>query len=104
MKTRIIKTIGIVFFFALLFLTISFKISGAAPAAQMFYEIKLYRISGPAQEASMDAFLKDAFIPAVHRAGIATVGVLSQLRLIQHLVSLFMYLFLIKQLMSTRNF
>jgi hypothetical protein len=75
MKTRFIKTIGIVFLFTLLFLTNSFKIAGAAPAPQMFYEIKLYRISGPAQESTMDAFLKDAFIPAVHRAGISTVGV-----------------------------
>jgi hypothetical protein len=74
MKTRFIKSFGMIFLFAFL-LICSFKISTAAPAGQMFYEIKLYRISGPAQEARMDAFLKDAFIPAVHRAGIATVGV-----------------------------
>jgi hypothetical protein len=47
----------------------------AAPKPQMFYEIKVYRISGPDQESKMDAFLKDAYIPAVHRAGIKTVGV-----------------------------
>lgn len=47
----------------------------AAPKPQMYYEIKVYRISGAVQEAKMDAFLKDAYIPAVHRAGIKTVGV-----------------------------
>ena len=49
--------------------------TSAQTKGQMYYEIKIYRISGPAQEAKMDAYLKDAFIPAVHRAGIKTVGV-----------------------------
>jgi hypothetical protein len=75
MKTRFINAIGTIFLLVLLFLTNTARISAAAPVTQMFYEIKLYRISGPAQENAMDAFLKDAFIPAVHRAGIATVGV-----------------------------
>jgi hypothetical protein len=57
----------------ILFFTVSLS-SFAAPK-QQYYEVKLYRISGPAQEAMMDAYLKDAFIPALHRAGITTVGV-----------------------------
>jgi hypothetical protein len=56
-----------------LFLTIALS-SFAAPK-QQYYEIKLYRISGPAQEAMLEAYLKDAFLPALHRAGILTVGV-----------------------------
>jgi hypothetical protein len=51
------------------------NINTAPDGKQMFYEIKLYRINGPAQESMMDAFLRNAFIPAVHRAGIKTVGV-----------------------------
>lgn len=47
----------------------------ALPKGQMYYEIKVYRINGAVQEAKMDVYLKDAFIPAVHRAGIKTVGV-----------------------------
>ena len=47
----------------------------AAPEPQMFYEIKIYRINGKVQESKMDIFLRDAYIPAVHRAGIKTVGV-----------------------------
>ena len=46
----------------------------AAPK-QMYYEIKIYRIGKPGQEAKIDAYLKDAFIPALHRAGISKVGV-----------------------------
>jgi hypothetical protein len=41
----------------------------------MYYEIKIYNISQETQEASIDKYLKDAFIPAMHRAGISKVGV-----------------------------
>jgi hypothetical protein len=58
-----------------LFLFFSIALSSFAAPKQQYYEVKLYRINGPAQEAMMDAYLKDAFIPALHRAGIPTVGV-----------------------------
>lgn len=57
----------------LLFVALSFKSFGAAK--QMYYEIRIYTISGSAQESSVDAFLRDAYIPALHRAGISKVGV-----------------------------
>ena len=58
----------------LLFLVaVSFRSSGAAK--QQYYEIRIYTISGPAQERMVDAYLKDAYIPALHRAGISKVGV-----------------------------
>jgi hypothetical protein len=41
----------------------------------MYYEIKIYRINSSAQADVTDKYLKDAFIPAMHRAGIAKVGV-----------------------------
>jgi hypothetical protein len=47
----------------------------AAPVNQMYYEIKIYRINSAAQADVIDKYLKDAFIPAVHRAGINNVGV-----------------------------
>jgi len=40
-----------------------------------FYEIKEYHISSPQQEARLDAFLDNAYLPALHRAGIEKVGV-----------------------------
>lgn len=45
------------------------------PAKQMYYEVRLYRINGKAQEALTDSWLKDAYLPALHRAGIQNVGV-----------------------------
>jgi hypothetical protein len=66
----LIKTVTALF----LFLLVGFNSAFAAPK-QMYYEVKIFRISGPAQEAMMDAYLKDAFLPALHRAGIPTVGV-----------------------------
>jgi hypothetical protein len=41
----------------------------------MYYEIRIYRIAGTGQETMMDAYLKNAFIPALHRSGIPKVGV-----------------------------
>lgn len=40
-----------------------------------YYEIKVYTISSKAQEERIDQFLKNAYLPALHRAGISKVGV-----------------------------
>jgi hypothetical protein len=40
-----------------------------------FYQIQVYRLNGKAQEQSVDIYLKSAYLPALHRAGIKTVGV-----------------------------
>lgn len=40
-----------------------------------FYEIKIYTIKSVEQEKTVDAYLKDAFIPAMHRQGIKNIGV-----------------------------
>jgi hypothetical protein len=47
----------------------------AAPPKREFYEIKIYHLKNTDQEARVEAFLKDAYIPAAHRAGIKNVGV-----------------------------
>lgn len=39
------------------------------------YQIKIYSIENEQQEVRMDKFLKEAYIPALHRAGISKVGV-----------------------------
>lgn len=72
MRKTIFSRTCISLLLAFTLLNISF---GKSPGKQMYYEIKMYRIGGPSQEARMDAFLKDAFIPAMHRAGIARIGV-----------------------------
>lgn len=40
-----------------------------------FYEIKMYQLKSDSQIARVDSFLKDAYLPALHRAGIEKVGV-----------------------------
>ena len=45
------------------------------PAKQMYYEVKIYRLKDTGKAAIIDSYLKEAFIPAMHRAGISTVGV-----------------------------
>ena len=75
-----IKTLGLIAMLVSCFFSISVICKGAPEAGapkgkQMYYEIRIYRISGPTQEAKMDDFLKNEFIPAVHRAGINTIGV-----------------------------
>jgi hypothetical protein len=59
----------------LLFIFIASNSFAAPKAKQMYYEVKIYRIKDNVQEAAMDTYLKDAFLPALHRAGIPTVGV-----------------------------
>lgn len=46
----------------------------AAPKRD-FYEIKIYRIATIDQENRVEEFLKMAYLPALHRAGISKVGV-----------------------------
>ena len=39
-----------------------------------FYEIKLYHFSTADQEAILDKYLSEAYIPALHKAGIQHIG------------------------------
>ncbi|WP_333820508.1 NIPSNAP family protein [Ohtaekwangia sp.] len=47
----------------------------AAPPKREFYEIKIYEIANADQEKQVDDYLKNAYLPALHRAGISKVGV-----------------------------
>lgn len=42
---------------------------------QEFYEIRIYHLKTDAQERIVDSYLKNAYLPALHKAGIRTVGV-----------------------------
>ncbi len=59
----------------LLFILFGFISPVSAQSKQMYYELKIYRIKDPGQAATIDKYLKDALIPAMHRAGINKVGV-----------------------------
>lgn len=58
------------FLFSLLFISSSNMAKG-----RDIYQIKIYSIENKMQEERIDKFLKDAYIPAMHRAGISNVGV-----------------------------
>jgi hypothetical protein len=46
-----------------------------APPKKEFYSILIYHLKDAEQETRMDNYLKDALIPALHKAGAAHVGV-----------------------------
>ena len=46
-----------------------------AVSARDYYQIKVYTIKDKTQETLVDNYLKDAFVPAMHKAGVAKVGV-----------------------------
>ena len=62
-------------FLLLFFVMLSINSYSAVPAKQQYFEIKIYHIGDKSQEAMVDAYLKDAYIPALHRAGVSAVGV-----------------------------
>jgi hypothetical protein len=72
-KTSMFK-IGLAAMAVLLFFS-STIVTFAAPPKQMYYEIKIYRINDSGQAGVIDKYLKDAFIPAMHRSGISKIGV-----------------------------
>ena len=59
-----------IFVFALLTI-----VAFAAPPKREYYEIKMYRVANADQETRVENYLRDAYIPAMHRAGIKTIGV-----------------------------
>jgi len=54
---------------------ISVFFAKADPPKQEYYEIRIYQLNNADQEKRMDAYLKDAFLPALHRAGLSKIGV-----------------------------
>lgn len=49
--------------------------TSAASGAQEFYELRLYHLRQGSMQKRFDEFLKNAYVPALNRAGISTVGV-----------------------------
>ena len=53
----------------------TFLFAKSTPPKQEYYEIRIYQLANTDQEKRLDAYLKDAFVPALHRAGVSKVGV-----------------------------
>jgi hypothetical protein len=69
MKSNLTRSITL----ALSFLLISVGLY-AAPK-RYYYELKIYHFKTSQQESKIEHYLKDAYLPALHRAGIPNVGV-----------------------------
>jgi uncharacterized protein YfkK (UPF0435 family) len=67
------KTYSTFLIIILLFATVQKSFS--KPPKREFYEIKIYTIKNADQESRVDKYLKDAYIPAMHRLGIMNIGV-----------------------------
>ncbi len=57
------------------FLLLSIVRFRANAAQQDYYQLKIYHLKTRGQESRLDNYLEKAYIPAIHRQGIATVGV-----------------------------
>src|SRR5680860_1644310 len=70
---EIIKKVTSRRLFILLFLTVF--VLGSNLSARDYFQIKVYNLKDKDQEASVDNYLKNAYLPALHRAGVKKVGV-----------------------------
>jgi hypothetical protein len=70
MKPNKLIPIALLAIFTLLTLSVS-----AQNAKRDFYELRKYHIENASQEAQLDAYLEKALLPALHRNGVAKVGV-----------------------------
>jgi NIPSNAP protein len=64
-----------ILFFLILLLSVSYLNAMELAAGRDFYLIKVYHLKNDTQEKTVEDFLKQAYLPALHRAGIAKVGV-----------------------------
>ncbi len=68
-----------IFFLLASCLLLSMTYSDSFAAGGDLYQIKIYQLNSKEQETRVDHFLQNAFIPALHRAGIAAIGVFKPL-------------------------
>jgi len=59
-------------FFALSVFILVLAISSTL-SARDYYQIKVYNLKDKAQESAVDSYLQNAYLPALHKAGIKTV-------------------------------
>lgn len=60
---------------AKLVLLLAFIFSVTVISARDYYQIKVYTLKDATQQATVEKYLKEAFVPALHKTGIKKVGV-----------------------------
>ena len=58
----------------LLFILLAFSITSTV-SARGYYQIKVYNLKDKNQETQVENYLRDAFVPAMHRIGVKNIGV-----------------------------
>ena len=66
---------GLLMAVALLSLSTTLMAFDRKPAEKDIYQIKVYRMKTNDQVTQVDNFLKNAYLPALHRLGVSSVGV-----------------------------
>ncbi|HKG06550.1 MAG TPA: NIPSNAP family protein [Pedobacter sp.] len=61
--------------FLTLLLSVNYLNATETAASRSFYQIRIYHLKNEVQEKTVDDYLKQAYLPALHRAGIEQVGV-----------------------------
>ena len=81
-------------FFRLVFFSLSmillFSFSNAA--SRDFYAIKVYHLKDQSQVDRVEKYLKESYLPAVHRAGIKKVGVFKPIEVNENDLTIFVWL------------
>lgn len=62
------------------FIVLTILFCSFSSIARDYYQIKIYTLESQAQENLVDEYLRDAYLPALHRAGIKTVGVFKPIK------------------------
>ena len=63
----------------LLTLMISSGVWAKAPA-RYYYQLKIYHFKNAAQEGRLDTYLQNAYLPALHKTGVKSVGVFKPIK------------------------
>ncbi|MHA4893453.1 NIPSNAP family protein [Pedobacter sp. PWIIR3] len=65
---------------SLLIVVLAILATKSFAAAKDFYQIKIYHLKNADQEKMVENYLEKAYLPALHRAGIAKVGVFKNIK------------------------
>ncbi len=66
--------------FSLVLMALLLSASGLFAAAKDLYQIKIYHLKSADQEKMVESYLEKAYLPALHRAGIAKAGVFKNIK------------------------
>lgn len=66
------RTFSVTFSFLLFILVFA---TSSTLAARDYYQIKIYNLKDKNQETQVENYLKNAYLPALHRAGVKSIGV-----------------------------